>query len=64
MTDEQLAMLIAIYGIGYMITLFSIEVPDTAYALNRRIFLWPFYWAYLAFKFAYAVREDFREWRR
>lgn len=44
MNQDAIASLICIYGLGAIITIMSM---DDFVAFNRRVFLWPFYWAYL-----------------
>jgi hypothetical protein len=36
------------------------DVPDTANALTRRIFLWPLYWVYLVVKMALMLAQEVR----
>jgi hypothetical protein len=60
MSEDALAQLLVCYFAGYVITLLSMDVPDTANALTRRIFLWPLYWVYLVVKMALMLAQEVR----
>jgi hypothetical protein len=55
MIEEYIAAAIFIYGIGAIITIMAAE--DLT-AFNRRVFLWPAYWAYLAVSAAVFVWRE------
>jgi hypothetical protein len=60
MSEDALAALVGGYLLGCMVTLFSIDAPSRTGFVERRIFLWPLYWAYLLVKMAFMLAHELR----
>lgn len=60
MSDDALAALVGGYLLGCMITLMSIDAPSMPGFIERRVFLWPLYWAYLLVKMAFMLAHEVR----
>lgn len=60
MNEEAIQTLIICYLAGSSITLMSMDSPSTERFLYRRLFLWPFYWAYLLVKMGFMLAHDLR----
>lgn len=58
MSEDLILALVCTYLAGAMVTLFSL---DDFVAINRRVFLWPLYWAYLAAFMALLLWKEVRK---
>lgn len=60
MIETILPTLVVGYLIGFAITLLTMDPPKHERYLQRRLFMWPLYWAYLLVVVAVMTAKELR----